>query len=144
MSQVLSEPTRKDAPLLDLLFVNRERLTGDGMVGGCVGHSDHEMVEFKIFSVMRKKDSRVATLGFRRANIKLFRELFNRVAWESACEGLGVHECWSVFKNHLLEAQEQAIPLCPKSSKRGRRPAWLNRELLVELGRKKKLYDLWK
>ncbi|KAK4806869.1 LOW QUALITY PROTEIN: hypothetical protein QYF61_012590 [Mycteria americana] len=30
------------------------------------------------------------------------------------------------------------------SSKRGRRPAWLNRELLVELKRKKKLHDLWK
>ena len=54
LSQVLSEPTRKDA-LLDLLFVNREGLVGDVMVGGCLGHSDHEMVEFKIFSVMRKK-----------------------------------------------------------------------------------------
>ena len=109
------------------------------MVGGCLGHSDHEMVEFKIFSVMRKKDSRVATLDFRRANFTLFRELLSRVPWESAFEALGVHECWSFFKNHLLKAQEQAIPLCPKSSKQGRRPAWLNRELLVELKRKKKL-----
>ncbi|KAK4810867.1 hypothetical protein QYF61_008839 [Mycteria americana] len=76
LSQVLSEPTRKDA-LLDLLFVNREGLMADVM-------------------------------------------------------------------NHLLEAQEQATPLCHKSSKRGRRPAWLNRELLLELRRKNKLYDLWK
>ncbi|KAK4807079.1 hypothetical protein QYF61_018420 [Mycteria americana] len=30
------------------------------------------------------------------------------------------------------------------TSKRGRRPAWLKRELLKELKRKKKLYDLWK
>ncbi|KAK4827172.1 hypothetical protein QYF61_015134 [Mycteria americana] len=110
LSQVLSEPTRKDA-LLDLLFVNREGLVGDVMVGGCLGHSDYEMVEFKIFSVMRKKDSRVATLDFRRGNLKLFRELFSRVPWESAVEGLGVHECWSVFKNHLLEAQEQVTHL---------------------------------
>ena len=116
---------------------------GDVMVGGCVGHSDHEMAEFKIFSVMRKKDGRVATLDFRRANLKLLGELLSRVPWESAFEGLGVHK-WSVFENYLLEAQEQAIPLCPKSSKRGRRPAWLNRELLMELRRKKKLYDLWK
>ena len=71
-------------------------------------------------------------------------KLFSRVRWESAFEGLGIHKCWSVFKNHLLEAQQEAIPLCPKSSKRGRRPAWLNRELLMELKRKKKLYDLWK
>ena len=54
LSQVLSEPTRKDA-LLDLLFVNREGLVEDVMVGGCLGHSDHKMVEFKVFSVMRKR-----------------------------------------------------------------------------------------
>ena len=34
--------------------------------------------------------------------------------------------------------------MCLKLSKRGGRPAWLNRELLIELKRKKKLYDLWK
>ncbi|XP_040977464.1 uncharacterized protein LOC121232961 [Aquila chrysaetos chrysaetos] len=110
LSQVLREPTRKDA-LLDLLFVNREGIVGDVLVGGCLGHSDHEMVEFKIFSVMRKQDSRVATLDFRRANFKLFRELLSRVPWESAFEGLGVHECWSVFKQHLLEAQENIGPI---------------------------------
>jgi len=89
LSQVLSEPTRKDA-LLDLLFVNREGLVRDVMVSGCLGHSDHDMIEFKTVSVMRKKDSRVATLDIRRANFKLFRELFSRVPWESAFEGLGV------------------------------------------------------
>ncbi|KAK4811191.1 hypothetical protein QYF61_019822 [Mycteria americana] len=57
------------------------------MVGGCLGHSDHEMVEFKIFGVMRKKVSRVATLDFKRADFKLFRELLSSVPWESAFEG---------------------------------------------------------
>jgi len=67
LTQVLSEPARKDV-LLELLFVNREGLVGDVMVGGCLGHSDHEMIEFKIFDVMRKMGSRVATLDFKRAN----------------------------------------------------------------------------
>lgn len=49
-----------------------------------------------------------------------------------------------LFQSHLLKAQEQAIPLCHKSSKWGRRPAWLNREFLLELGKKKKIHDLWK
>ena len=88
MSQVLSEPTRKDA-LLDWLFENRG-LVGDVMVGGYLGYSEDEMSEFKIFSKMSKTDSRVATLDFRRANFKVFRELFSR---ESAFEGSGVHEC---------------------------------------------------
>jgi len=50
----------------------------------------------------------------------------------------------SVFENHFLKAQELEIPLCHKSSKWGGRPAWLIRELLLDLKRKKKLYDLWK
>lgn len=33
------------------------------------------MVKFKFFSVMRKKDSRIATLDIKRVNFKLFREL---------------------------------------------------------------------
>ena len=66
------------------------------------------------------------------------------VPWESAFEGFRIHEWCSVVKNHLTKAQEQVVPLCLKLRKRGRRPAWLNRELLIELKRKKKLYDLWK
>ena len=98
----LSEPTRKDA-LLDLLLVSREELVGNVMVGVCLDHSNHRMVKFKIFSVIRKKDSRLAMLDFRRANFKLFRELFSRVPWESAFEGLGVHECWLLEPPFVLK-----------------------------------------
>ena len=47
--------------------------------------------------------------------------IFSSVPWESAVEGLGVHEGWSVLKNHRLKAKEQAIPWCPKSSKAGQK-----------------------
>lgn len=43
VSQVLIESTKEDA-LLDLLFMKREGLMGDVLVGGCLDHSDHEMV----------------------------------------------------------------------------------------------------
>lgn len=92
LSQVLSEPTRKDA-FRDLLFVIRVGLVEDMLVGVCLSHSDHEMTEFTIFSVIRKKGSRVVTLYFKRANFKLFRELFSKIPWDSAFEGLGVHKC---------------------------------------------------
>ena len=45
LMQVLRELTRKGA-LLDLLFVNREGLMGKVVTGGCLGHSDHKVVEF--------------------------------------------------------------------------------------------------
>ena len=49
---------------------------------------------------------------------------------------------WSLFKCHFLHAQEQCIPLRKKSSKGGRRPAWLNKELLAELRGKRKVHGI--
>ncbi|GAB0205816.1 hypothetical protein GRJ2_003047200 [Grus japonensis] len=141
--QLLKEPTRKGA-LLDLLLVNREGLMGEVAIGGRLGHSDHEVVEFKIFGDRRKTATKTSTLDMRRADFRLLRELVSQVPWETALEGIGVHQCWSLFKGHLLRAQEQAIPKCRKSSRRSRRPAWLNRDLLLELRRKKKVYACWK
>lgn len=71
-----------------------------------------------------------------RENFELLRELDNNVLWESALEGLEIHENWTLFKIHLLKAQWEAIVLC----KWGKRPTWLNRDLLLELeGGKKKI-----
>ncbi|KAJ7416492.1 adaptin ear-binding coat-associated protein 1 [Willisornis vidua] len=47
MEQVLMELTQKDA-LLDLLLVNGVDPVSEGDIGGCLGHSDHEVIEFEI------------------------------------------------------------------------------------------------
>ena len=36
----------------------------------------------------------------------------------------------------ILKAQEQAVPMCKKMSQQGIRPAWLTRELWLELREK--------
>lgn len=54
LSQVLSELTRRGF-LPDLLFENKGGLGVEVMVGGCLGHSDHGLVEFQILGVRRKK-----------------------------------------------------------------------------------------
>lgn len=40
---------------MDLLFTNEEELTGDMIINGNVGCSDHEIVEFEIQRGARKK-----------------------------------------------------------------------------------------
>lgn len=52
---------------------------GEVMVGGCLGHRDREIAQFKIFGVRRKKSNRIAILDFKRADFKLFRELVSSV-----------------------------------------------------------------
>ncbi|KAK4826229.1 hypothetical protein QYF61_006270 [Mycteria americana] len=104
LTQLVSDPTREGAPL-DLLFTNREGLVSHVMVGGRLGQSDHEMIEFLIRGEAARGVSKTATLDFRRADFGLFRRL---------------------------------------TSRQGRRPAWLTRELWLELRKKRRVYDLWK
>ena len=59
------------------------------------------------------------------------------VPWGTVLKGKGAQEGWSYFKEELLKAQEKAIPKSQKTSRQGRRPAWLNRELRLAIRRKK-------
>jgi len=89
------------------------------------------MVEFRILRGGSRAISRIKTLDLRRANFGLFKDILGGIPWDRALEGRGVHERWSLFKYHFLHAQERWIPLRKKSSKGGRRPAWLNKELIA-------------
>ncbi|KAJ7415166.1 hypothetical protein BTVI_38982 [Pitangus sulphuratus] len=66
------------------------------------------------------------------------------ISWDRALEEKGVQESWSVFKHHFLQAQDQYIPMMKKPGKGGRRPAWMSRELLVNLKRKKEINGMLK
>ena len=75
------------------------------------------MVVFKILRQSKRVHSKLATLDFRRADFELFRELLGRVTWDKALEGRGAQESWSVFKDHLLQAQKQCIPRNKRQAK---------------------------
>ncbi|CAM5145932.1 unnamed protein product [Eretmochelys imbricata] len=98
------------------------------------------MVEFRILTQGRKESSRIRTLDFRKADFDSLRELMGRIPWENNMRGKGVQESWLYFKESLLRLQGQTIPMCRKNSKYGRRPAWLNSEILADLEHKKEAY----
>ena len=79
-------------------------------------------------------------MDFRKANIGLYKDRLREIPWVRALQGSGVQESWSLFKHHFLHAQDWSIPLSKKSSKGGRRPAWMNKQLLEKLKQKKKFY----
>jgi len=83
-------------------------------------------VEFKILKAGRRVHSKLTTLEFGRADFGLFRDLLGRVPWDKALEGRGAQERWLIFKDHLLQAQQQCIPT-KKSGKNARRPVWMNK-----------------
>ncbi|KFZ48948.1 hypothetical protein N338_11822, partial [Podiceps cristatus] len=86
----------------------------------------------------------VRTLNFRKANFQLFKEIVRRTPWETVLRDRGAEQSWQIFKEVIRRAQELSIPRCKKSGKEGKRPAWLRREMLVELRRKRDLHRQWK
>ena len=129
LMQVVEEPMRRGM-LLDLVLTNKDRLVEDVKVGGSLGCSDHEMLEFSIMCGGSRARSRINTPDFRRVNFGLFKDLLGGIPWARPLEGRGVQESWLLFKHHFLRAQDWCLFLSKKSTKRGRRPAWMNKKLL--------------
>ncbi|GAB0206658.1 hypothetical protein GRJ2_003131400 [Grus japonensis] len=103
LTQLVSETTREGTPL-DLLFVNREGLVGDVMVGGHLGHCEYVICnEFFILGAVRRRVSITATLDVQKADFGLFRSLAGRVPWEAVLKGKGVQEGWTFFKKEILK-----------------------------------------
>ena len=100
------------------------------------------MVEFRILHGGSRAISSIKTLDFRKTNFGLFKDLLGGIPWVRGLEGRGVQESWKLFKHHFLHAQDRCIPLSKKSSKGGRRPIWMIKELLVELKWKRKVYGM--
>lgn len=74
MTQLVRETT-KEGGLRDLLLLNKEELAGEVMVGGYLGHSDHETIEFSILGKTGGGLSKIATLESWRASFGLLRRL---------------------------------------------------------------------
>ena len=144
LMQVVEEPMRQGV-LLDLVLTNRDGLVRDVKVGGSLGCSDHEMVEFQMeLGKGSKAKSRIATLDFRRANFDLFRDLLGSISWDRLLEGKGACESWATFKQHFFHAQDRCIPKNRKSGKGSRKPTWMSKELINKIKRKRKVYEMWK
>ena len=91
LTQLVREPTRgsKILDFANLLFVNREGLVGDVKVGGRLGHSDHEMLDFSILVEPQRGVSRTATMDLQKADFNLFRNMVERSSWEVVLESVG-------------------------------------------------------
>lgn len=95
-------------------------------------------------SFLVKQVSRVTILALRIANLKLLRELVSTVFWESDFQGLEIHECWSISKNNLLDAHEQANNMIPKVKQEGQESSLAKQGSPLGTQEEKKLYGLCK
>ena len=71
--------------------------------------------------------------------MQLFRELVNKIPWETALKDEGAEQSWQIFKETFLRAQKLFIPSCRQPGKEGKRLTWLTQDLLVKLKSKNRM-----
>jgi len=87
LTQVMKELTRRGV-LLDVVLTSKDGLAEDVKVGGSLGCSEHEMVNFRSLCGGSRAISRITALDFRRANFCLFKNLLGGIPWLRALEGM--------------------------------------------------------
>lgn len=122
--------------------MSRERLVGDRIVGACLGHSDHEMIEVLILAKVRRGASRTVT--FQTADIDLFGSLVWKVAWEAVRKSKSPGRLCIPLKGTLKGAGAS----CPRVLKD---EPWAKRNSLAKEramtrteGGKNSVYHIWK
>jgi len=85
-------------------------------VGGSLGCTKHETVEFRILSEESKTSSSIKTLDLRRADLSLVRDLLGRMQQVNSLEGKWDQESWLIFMNKFLRAQRQSFLMCRKQA----------------------------
>lgn len=89
MTQVIEELTRGDGPCT---YKQGKTIMKDVEVWDRLDCRDHGMVVFRILRRGSRTKSRIITLGFKRRDFGLFRDLIGRSSWERELERRKVQE----------------------------------------------------
>ena len=124
--QVVDKSTSYET-LMDLLLTNIKEIIKEVKIGS----SNHDLVEFAISRNTGLAKSEVRNLNFRRAKFWLFKKLLDGIPWETVLMDNGAE--LAALQGHLSEL---SVPQYRKTSRRGRKLAWMSKDLLVKLREK--------
>lgn len=123
MIQAVRDTTRKGI-LLNLLPANKRGCFALSVHWCLSCHSDHEVIKLKSLLTGGKCQQNFKS-GHKEFRLQSAQGIVEKCPKKKSLEDAGVHQNLSLSKDHLLRALEQTIPKCLKSSKRGRRLAWI-------------------
>lgn len=111
---------------------------------GSLSCGGRALVEFAVQRTKHEAQTKVRTLDFRKVKLQLFKELVSRTPCETALKDKGEEQNWQIFKDIVRTGEELPILRCMKLWKEGKSLAWVSKELLVKLRRKKEMHRHWK
>lgn len=82
---------------------------------------------------VREIKSKITSLDFGKADFGLCTDSLGRLKWKTALEGKGAQDSWFNIQRRPPQSTNQSVAVLKKSSKYGRKPVWINKELWIKL-----------
>ena len=138
--QLIYENTRmrcgNEGNILDLVFTKEEGYVSAVEYGSHLGKSDHLVLQIILdeltvsCNVLTKK-----RFQYYKGNYEGMREKLSDIQWDELFVGKSIEACWELFKNILLDLQDEFVPLA--TMEHNQRPQWMDRSVALALKEKK-------
>ena len=137
LDQLVTFPTQVRGNVLDLVLTNIPERVVEVCEGGRLGQSDHEMVSVKV-SCGAGRVIVKEVKNWRRAKWDEMREDMAKVNWRREFNGKNANQMWDTLKSKIHKVVKNHVPT--RRVKNGGRPAWMRRELMAAIRKKRRLW----
>lgn len=141
MTQHVDKPTRGEA-ILDLVITTEPGMVENLTIEEHFGSSDHNIVIWDLISETELITNNVMIHDFKKANFDKMRREVDQVDWGKCFEAKSTNGKWCIFKNTILKAMKEFIPM--KLKKVRNKPKWLTRYAQNAQNKKHKLWKRYR
>ena len=138
MEQMVTFTTHIRGNRLDLLLTNVPERVVDVQEAGRLGHSDHSMILAKVNLNRQEVRKTKAQLDWNRADWTSMKADMAGVNWREELQNKSGSEAWDTFRDLLNSTVDKHVP--ERRKRNQNRPAWLTKEILCAIRRKKRLW----
>ena len=138
MEQLVTFSTHIRGNRLDLLLTNIPERVVNVQEAGRLGHSDHTMILAQVTTNRAETRKAKEQLDWHRADWDSMRAAMANINWREELDGKSGSEAWTSLRDHLNGVVNENVPL--RRRRNQNRPAWLTKEILCAIRRKKRLW----
>ena len=139
LDQLVTEPTRSKN-ILHLVLTTNPNLIKDVQVIEQLGNGDHQMVRFDVQAKPKLvRGNPIKIYNFKKADFDLFVDLISIIPWDTCFLTDSIEDCWLRFKDLLLSAADQSIPVVTICANK-KFPSWLSDDTIKLLSKKRRVF----
>ena len=140
--QVVDFPTHNKGNILDLILTKSPEQIDNLTKLDFLGNSDHNMILFDVKCDFSQVKTTELIYDWSKADFDSYRYELDSINWNTFFNNCDSEEMWLKLKSKLNELQDIYVP--KKLRRSSNQPAWMNRKLLQQIRKKRRVFKQWK